>query len=194
MARKTLGSICDCVGIRYLPDATAVSLDARTRETIAAGLQSALTQDLIAMSVSFPGVEPDVELTAVVLVEAAVYEEHHYDGEREGTGGNGVGRRAEVRTGLRVVLSAVLANGRHVTQEGCLGLTGPPKMSLAEVSELLERMLGRNPALRRPPRLAWDQLLLALTGSGVTSSEAELVAAPLQIRLEPSARSIVTLD
>ena len=143
------------------------------------------------------------EQPSIVLVEAAVHEERHYHDEvaRRDRDEPGARDRFAVRTppgatrlGLRVVLSAVLDDGRRVTEENCLGLSGPPTMCLSELSELLERMLGRHPAPRRPPRLAWDRLLSALASIGVTSSELELIAAPLEIRLEPSARPVVTLD
>jgi|NGEPerStandDraft_6_1074524.scaffolds.fasta_scaffold184749_1 hypothetical protein len=158
---------------------------------------------LIAGQVDSRSVEHDVEQSGIVLVEAAVHEERHYHDElaRRDPGGAPDRDGVEVRTapdatrlGLRVVLSAVLDDGRRVTEDNCLGLGGPPTMRLSEVSELLERMLGRNPESRRPPRLAWGRLLSALEGIGVTSSEPELIAAPLEIRLEPSARPVVTLD
>jgi hypothetical protein len=162
-----------------------------------------IAQRFIASQVDFRSVEQDPEQPDIVLVEAAVHEERHYHDELARTDRNGAAARdgVEVRTapdaerlGLRVVLSAVLDDGRRVTEDNCLGLGGPPTMRLSDVSELLERMLGRNPESRRPPRLAWDRLLSALESIGVTSTEPELIAAPLEIRLEPSARSVVTLD
>jgi hypothetical protein len=145
----------------------------------------------------------DAEHPDIVLVQAAVHEEGCYHDElaRRDRGEAAARDRVAVRTapgaarlGLRVVLTAVLDDGRRVTEDNCLGLGRPPTMRVSEVSELLERMLGRNPALHRPPRLAWDRLLSALESIGVTSTEPELVAAPLEIRLEPSARPVVTLD
>jgi hypothetical protein len=148
-------------------------------------------------------VERDVEQPDIVLVEAAVHEERHYHDEVARRDRNDAAARdgfavrtapGAKRLGLRVVLSAVLDDGRRVTEDNCLGLGGPPTMRLSEVSELLERMLGRNPAFHRPPSLAWGRLLSALESIGVTITEPELIAAPLEIRLEPSARPVVTLD
>ena len=141
-----------------------------------------------------------MEQPGVVRVEAAVHEEHDYDGERARLDRSAAQTSADTdvrdttRLGLRVVLSAVLDDGRQVSEENCVGLSGPPTMSVSEVRELLDRALGRDPDLRRPPRLAWGQLLSALKQAGVVTSDAELIAAPLELRLEPSARPMVTLD
>lgn len=140
----------------------------------------------------------DAEQPEVARVVAAVHEERAYHDalarvDRARPPGD---ERFEVRTvpgsnrvGLRVVLSAVLDDGRRVSEDSCLGIGGAATMSLEEVREQLERMLGRDPALRRPPRLAWDGLLAALQRSGVGISERELIAARLELRVEPSARS-----
>lgn len=139
---------------------------------------------------------------AIVLVEAAVHEEQHYhDAQARRDRDEGRSPRGVVRTpvganrlGLRVVLSALLSDGRRVSAENSLGIGGPPRMRCSEVSELLDRMLGRDPRLHRPPRLSWDALTAALQGIGVGVTERELIAAPLQMRLEASAREALTLD
>ena len=69
----------------------------------------------------------------IVLVEAAVHEERYYHDELARTDRDRAAAAddVEVRTapdaerlGLRVVLSAVLDDGRRVTEESCLGLAG----------------------------------------------------------------------
>ena len=44
-------------------------------------------------------------------------------------------------------------------------------------------MLGRDPKLHRPPRLAWGGLIDALVGTGIVVTEQELIDAPLTIEL-----------
>ncbi len=48
-------------------------------------------------------------------------------------------------------------------------------------------MLGRDPKLHRPPRLAWGGLIDALVGAGIVVSEQELIDTPLTIELSPEA-------
>jgi len=159
--------------------------------------------NVLASQVAFRNVAHEAGPPDIVLIEAAVHEEGYYHDQLARRDGNEAAARSgvEVRTapdttrlGLRVVLSAALDDGGRVSEDNCLGLSGPPMMRLCEVSELLDRMLGRDPGLRRPPRLAWDQLLAALEKIGVPCAEPKLIAAPLEIRLEPSARPFVTLD
>jgi hypothetical protein len=50
-------------------------------------------------------------------------------------------------------------------------------------------MLGRDPELHRPPRLAWGQLVDALAAAGLAVSEQELIDAPLTIELLPGVRA-----
>lgn len=98
------------------------------------------------------------------------------------------------RVGLRVVLSAVLDDGRRVTVDTPLGISGSLSISRSEVNEQLARLLGRDPRMRRPPRLAWGPLTAALESIGVSSSEAELTATPLEVRFEPSTDDVVAPD
>lgn len=50
-------------------------------------------------------------------------------------------------------------------------------------------MLGRDPMLHRPPRLAWGGLIEALAGAGIVVSEQQLIDARLTIELSPAARA-----
>jgi hypothetical protein len=138
----------------------------------------------------------------IILVEAAVHEEQQYIDEQtrrdrdEQRGRNLVVRTppGAMRLGLRVVLSAVLSDGRRITADNCFGIGGPPGMLRPEVDELIHRMLGRDAGVHRPPKLSWDALISALEDIGVISSEPELITTRLEIRLEPSAHQALTLD
>jgi hypothetical protein len=46
-------------------------------------------------------------------------------------------------------------------------------------------MLGRDPSLRRPPRLAWQNLIGALEQAGLQVTECELIDAPLTVERTP---------
>lgn len=52
-----------------------------------------------------------------------------------------------------------------------------------DIEEGINQMLGRDPKLHRPPRLAWGGLIDALAGTGIVVSEQELIDAPLTIEL-----------
>jgi hypothetical protein len=62
-------------------------------------------------------------------------------------------------------------------------------VSLSDVQDAVDQMLGRDPEQHRPPRLSWEGLLNALETSGVRSSEQELIAAPLIVELSDDATS-----
>jgi hypothetical protein len=134
----------------------------------------------------------------ITLLVASVHEEQHYHSYLPDDAPE---RTFEVRTppgakrvGLRVVLSAVMVDGRRVTAEIPLGISGSLSISRSEVNEQLDRLLGRDPRMRRPPRLAWGPIISALESIGVNSSEEELIATPLEIHFEPSADDVVAPD
>ncbi|HEY1687604.1 MAG TPA: hypothetical protein VGF95_01945 [Solirubrobacteraceae bacterium] len=137
---------------------------------------------------------------SVIRIEAAVYGEHEYYDEvvpqRKRPFKGSVIRTApgSGRIGIRVVLSAVLGNDERITEGGCLGIGGRPKMRLSEVREHLDIGLGRNPKLHSPEPLGWGPLLRALEDSGVIVSEIELIKMPLEIHVSKAARYLLTLD
>ena len=138
----------------------------------------------------------------ITLLTAAVHEERHYHDlraarERDYEHGPPVDVRTPPgaqRVGLRIVLSATLDDGRRITAGTPLGIEGSLSISRSEVNEQLDRLLGRDPNLRRPPMLAWGALIAALESVGVASSESELIASPLEVRFEPSAEGVVAPD
>jgi len=96
------------------------------------------------------------------------------------------------RPGLRIVLSAVLGDGRTITADGSFGISGSSKVrSRSDVREQIDQMLGRSPQMRHPPLLAWGPLMSALQSACVASSEPELIARPLEIRYDPSSADAV---
>jgi hypothetical protein len=132
-------------------------------------------------------------------VVAAVHGEQEYHEAwtaRESVEGRS--RRFAVRTapgrplGLRIVLTAVLGDERKVTAGVSFGIGGAPEMSRSDVKAQIDRMLGRDPHMRRPPMLAWGPLRAALESIGVASSESELIARPLEISFEASAERAVS--
>lgn len=131
----------------------------------------------------------------IALIQAAVYEEQQYHDEiQRDTAFIVRTPPGTMRLGLRVVLSAVLDDGRRVDADNSFGIAGPRKMTLHEVNELIDRMLGRDTKQHRPPRLAWPPLLSALARIDVHVFESNLIAAPFELRVEPSARRALTLD
>jgi hypothetical protein len=138
----------------------------------------------------------------ITLLVAFVHEEQHYHSSLSARKREDEQERPFVvrtppgaqRVGLRVVLSAVLDDGRRAIADTPLGISGSLSISRSEVNEQLDRMLGRDPHMRHPPRLAWGPLIAALESVGVNSSEAELIASPLEVRFEPSAEGVVALD
>ncbi len=142
-----------------------------------------------------PAVDAPARIAGIVVVEAAVFEEADYHSRHPARPGQTVVRSpaGSDRLGLRVVLGAVLDDGRRVTAENCMGIGGPPGMVLAEATEAIDRMLGRRAELGRPPRLAWGPLVSALEEAGLPTTEDELIGAKLEVRLEPSARAVLAL-
>jgi hypothetical protein len=131
--------------------------------------------------------QPPTERPRIVAIVARVYGEVEYHASVADDGGSFVVRTpAEAeRRGVRVVLSASLSDGRAATARNAFGIEGSPDLSRAEIEEQIDRVLGR--AGRRPPRLAWGPLSAALESVGLTSSEAELIDAPLEICFAQSA-------
>jgi hypothetical protein len=151
------------------------------------------------MVVMVAGVNRERQITLLV---ASVHEEQHYHSCLPARKRDDAPERTfEVRTppgvqriGLRVVLSAVMVDGQRVTAETPLGISGSLSISRSEVNEQLDRLLGRDPRVRRPPRLAWGPMISALESIGVNSSEAELIATRMEIHFEPSADDVVAPD
>lgn len=77
---------------------------------------------------------------------------------------------------------------RHVLSGHLSGQTARDIEDLTrDIEDLIDQMLGRNPKLHRPPRLAWGGLIGALAGAGIVVTEQELIDAPLTIELSPEA-------
>jgi hypothetical protein len=56
-------------------------------------------------------------------------------------------------------------------------------VDVADIEDGINQLLGRDPTLHRPPRLAWGNLIRALAEAGIAVSEDDLIAAPLTIEL-----------
>lgn len=109
----------------------------------------------------------------------------------------------KLHVGVR--LAAVTADGASVTSDrDDFGITLPrhvPRRQRSrstaratekltrDIEEAINQMLGRDPKLHRPPRLAWGGLIDALAGTGIVVSEQELIDAPLAIELSPETRA-----
>jgi hypothetical protein len=63
------------------------------------------------------------------------------------------------------------------------------RVDLHDIEDAINLMLGRDPLLHRPPRLAWDNLIKALATAGVIASEQDLIDAPLTIELDPEVQA-----
>jgi hypothetical protein len=98
--------------------------------------------------------------------------------------------REEGRLELLVRLSAREDTGRQIEAEGSLGLSG--YVGVRDVEEGIDQMLGRDPALHRPPRLAWGQVISALVAAGIVISEQELIELPLSIELDDEVAARLT--
>lgn len=124
----------------------------------------------------------------LALVVATVHDEQEYHESGGIVSPRFIVRTAPGRRGFRVALSAVLSDGRTVDAENVFGIDGALGIARAEVGVQIDRLLGRAPDLHSPRVLAWRPLIVALEGAGVGCSEAELIAAPFEVRFaDPSA-------
>jgi hypothetical protein len=53
-----------------------------------------------------------------------------------------------------------------------------------DIEDGINQMLGRDPEMHRPPRLAWGHLIAALAAEHIQVTEQELIDAPLTVELE----------
>lgn len=67
-------------------------------------------------------------------------------------------------------------------------------VGLPDIQDAINQMLGRDPELHRPPRLAWHRLLAALASERVHVTEDELIAAPLTLQLSDEVRAEIRAD
>ncbi len=63
------------------------------------------------------------------------------------------------------------------------------RVDIHDIEDGIDQMLGRDPSLHRPPRLAWENLIEALEQAGVHVSERELIDAPLTVELTPEVQA-----
>lgn len=79
---------------------------------------------------------------------------------------------------VSVRLTALTADGVSVTSDrDDFGITlwrHVPGLT-RDIEDSINQMLGRDPKLHRPPRLAWGGLTDALTGTGMVVAEQELI-------------------
>jgi hypothetical protein len=114
-------------------------------------------------------------------------------------------RRAPDKLHVSVRLTALTADGALVTSDrDDFGITLPrhvPRRHRSratasaienvtrDIEESINQMLGRDPKLHRPPRLAWGGLIDALAGTDIVVTEQELIDAPLTIELSPETKA-----
>lgn len=94
------------------------------------------------------------------------------------------------RLELLVSLSARDDTGRQIDADGSFGLNG--HVGMPDIEGGINRMLGRDPTLHRPPRLAWEQLIAALAANEIHVDEDELIEIPLTVELDE--KVTVTLE
>lgn len=58
------------------------------------------------------------------------------------------------------------------------------RVGLPDIEDGVNQMLGRDPTLHRPPRLAWDGLIEALAAEQIHVSEEQLIEIPLVVELD----------
>jgi hypothetical protein len=106
---------------------------------------------------------------------------------------------------LSVLLSAEVQPGRQVDARTPFGIAGPRRGAGAawcryhpacsrgpgsyhvcalDISESINQMLGRDPALHRPPRLAWQSLLAALRAVNLYVTVEQLNEVPFFVILD----------
>lgn len=112
---------------------------------------------------------------------------------------------------LHVSLSAELGDGRRIAaRTGHFGMSGPRRgiwhrwhgpalpadpeeanrliltehhVDRYDIEDGINQMLGRDPELHHPPRLAWDGLIAALAEAGVHVTERDLIETPFTVEL-----------
>jgi hypothetical protein len=67
-------------------------------------------------------------------------------------------------------------------------------VSLPDVEDSINQMLGRDPELHRPPRLAWSGLIAALAAVGISVTEDELIATPLTLELSDEVKAEIAVE
>jgi hypothetical protein len=118
---------------------------------------------------------------------------------------------------LRISLSAQDSTGRRINTSGRdFGISGPRRgiwhrwhgpplpdepeladrimlfehrVDIHDIEDGINQMLGRDPTLHRPLRLAWQNLIEALEQAGVRVTEPELIDAPLTLELTPEVQA-----
>ncbi|HTX30163.1 MAG TPA: hypothetical protein VMD09_02195 [Solirubrobacteraceae bacterium] len=118
---------------------------------------------------------------------------------------------------VNVKLSAELCDGRRIAaRTGHFGMSGPRhgiwhrwhgpplpadpeqanRLTLTEhhvdqhdIEDGINQMLGRDPELHHPPRLAWDGLIATLAEAGVHVTEQDLIETPLTVELTSDVQS-----
>jgi hypothetical protein len=63
------------------------------------------------------------------------------------------------------------------------------RVDVRDIEDGINQMLGRDPSLHHPPRLAWQGLIQALEQAGVPVTERELIDAPLTVELTPEVQA-----
>jgi hypothetical protein len=112
---------------------------------------------------------------------------------------------------LQVSLSVEDRDGRRIPSKGTdFGMSGPRRgiwhrwhgpqlpanpeeadrivlhehrVDLKDIQDGINQMLGRDPDLHHPPRLAWHNLISALSDKGISVTEQDLIAVPLVVEL-----------
>jgi len=90
--------------------------------------------------------------------------------------------RSPGRIDLLVSLSAEDSAGRLIDAGATLGLSG--HAARPDIEDGVNQMLGRDPRLHRPPRLAWDSLIAALGSAGIDATEEQLIETPMTVELD----------
>jgi hypothetical protein len=67
-------------------------------------------------------------------------------------------------------------------------------VSMSDVQDAIDQMLGRDLEEHRPPQQSWDGLLGALRNAGVPTDEQELIATPLTVELSDDAAAEISND
>ena len=90
--------------------------------------------------------------------------------------------RSPERINLLVSLSAEDSTGRLIDAGAAFATSG--NVARTDIEDSINRMLGRDPAQRRPPRLSWDGLIAALAAAGIDTTEEQLIETPLTVELD----------